>query len=122
MTSYLSPYGNVWTAIASGFKAAAPAIKTGAQTAATTWKSLDAETQAMIIQGGQSAVGRALAARQLRNSGQIPTSYPTGYPAPQPAPIVANSSMVPPWLIPVALVGSFGLIAVLIMRRPKAAA
>jgi len=125
------PYGNIWTSIASGFKTAATAVgtgaktvgskaATGAKTGADAWRSLDPQTQAFLMESGQTAIAQALAARQQRLAdAQLQQQ------AQQQAALMATSpgaagSTTPPWLIPVVLLGGFGLVAVVLMRRPHA--
>ena len=127
-----TPYGNIWTSIASGFKAAGGAIGTGAktvgtavgkgaQTTATAWKSLDPQTQAFLMESGQTALAQALAARQQRLAEAQLTSQAqqqAALMATMPGPSTTTSG-VPPWLLPVAILGGFGLVAMmLVSRRP----
>lgn len=121
-----TPYGSFWTSVASAFKTAGQAVgtgaqtvgkglKTGAQATAKTWQSLDPQTQAFLLESGQTAVAQALAARQQRLAEQQLAVQQQQQAqlalAAQPSATSGSAS----WLLPVAVLGGFGLVAVALM-------
>jgi len=122
-------YGNVWTSIASGFKTVGTAVGTGAKTVGTAvgtgakrtasaWQSLDPQTQAFLLESGQTAVAQALAARQQRLAEAQLAQQASQQQALAMAASQPTGGAAPSWLLPAALLGGFGLIAAMIMRRP----
>ena len=112
-------YGSFWTTLASGAKTVGTKAGTAVQGGAETWKSLDPETQAFLFESGQTALAQALAARQQRLAAGDLSAQDAQMMALQ-AQAQRPPSGVPPWLLPVAVVGVFGLVAAMIMRKPAA--
>jgi hypothetical protein len=131
-----SSMGNIWTSIASGLRNVGGSIRVGAQTSAyaigkgakatgEAWRALDPQTQAWLVETGQQSLASAIAARQqgttnaalAQQAAQQQALMMAAQRAPAPAPARTSGAM-PGWLLPVGILGAFGVVALMLMQ-PK---
>ena len=142
-----SSMGNIWTSIASGFQnvgsglriagqtgtyatryaigKGATRLAKGAKATGEAWRALDPQTQAWLVETGQQSLASAIAARQqgatnaalAQQAAQQQALMMAAQRPPAPAPARTSGAM-PGWLLPVGILGVFGVVA-LMLAQPK---